>query len=138
MSAIFHSFPGLNATGVYRSAVSVESWSDMPITNVVVRNAVIEFSGGGTAEQAKQTVRGPGVDARPLPAWGFYARNVQQFTLEDIRLSVLRTDVRPVIAADHVQRLTLDNVRFPRVPEIREPVVMVDVGTLNLHDTALK
>ncbi|HTD86288.1 MAG TPA: glycosyl hydrolase family 28-related protein, partial [Candidatus Binatia bacterium] len=28
---------GLNATGVYRSALSVESWADEPITNVVLR-----------------------------------------------------------------------------------------------------
>jgi len=58
----------LNATGVYRSALSVESWSDSPITNVVIRNAQIEFTGGGQAEQANQPVKGPGVDARTLPA----------------------------------------------------------------------
>jgi len=36
---------GLIATGVYRSALSVESWGDAAITNVVVRNASIEFAG---------------------------------------------------------------------------------------------
>ena len=66
---------GLNATRVYRSAFSVESWSDAPVGNVVLRNANIEFSGGGQAEQGRQPVNGPGVDARPLPAWGEFLRS---------------------------------------------------------------
>src|SRR5262249_1341178 len=99
---------GLEATKVYRSAFSVESWADAPITNVVLRNAHIEFSGGGTAEQGKQTVKGPGVDARPLPAWGVYARNVERLTFQDVRFSVANDDARPVVLADGVSRLTLD------------------------------
>jgi hypothetical protein len=129
---------GLNATGVYSSALSVESWSDLPITNVVMRNCAIEFSGGGSAEQAKQVVNGPGVDARPLPAWGVYARNVEQLDLEDLRLSIARNDLRPVIMADHVQRLSLDNVRFPHLPGVPETLITTNVSELNLHDRQLK
>src|SRR6185503_5349084 len=102
---------GLNATGVYRSALSVESWASEPITNVVVRNAHIEYNGGGEASRATQPVRGPGVDARALPSWGLYARNVQSLTLEDVRFSLAKDDFRPVIHADRVDRLTLDNFR---------------------------
>jgi len=85
---------GLNATGVYRSALSVESWADAPITNVVFRDVNVEFAGGGTAEQARQPVNSPGVDARLLPAWGVYARNVEQLTFEDVRLSLALTPRR--------------------------------------------
>lgn len=123
---------GLHATGVYRSALSVESWSDIPITNVVVRNASIEFSGGGTSQQAQQTVKGPGVDARPLPAWGVYVRNVEKLALEDVRLEFARRDLRPVIMADRVQNLSLDNVRFPHLPEVTVPITTTNVATLIL------
>src|SRR5207302_6103504 len=88
---------GLNATGVYRAAISVESWAEAPITNVVFRNVSVEFDGGGKAELAKQPMKGPGVDARPLPAWGFYARNVERVTLEDMRFSFREEDKRPAI-----------------------------------------
>ncbi len=125
---------GLNATGVYRAALSVESWSEVPITNVVIRNASIEFTGGGTSEQARQPVKSPGVDARPLPAWGIYARNVAQLTLEDVRLSLAKDDLRPVLMADRVQALTLDNVRFTRVPGVTEPLVTTTVGKVNVRD----
>jgi hypothetical protein len=114
---------GLTATGVYRSALSVESWSDAPITNVVVRGASIEFSGGGKAEQGGEQVKGPRVDCRPLPAWGVYARNVERLTLEDVRLSLASDDLRPVLMADHVQRLDLDGLKFTHVPGVTQPVV---------------
>jgi hypothetical protein len=112
---------GLNATGVYRSALSVESWSDLPITNVVVRNAQIEFAGGGKAEQASAQVKGPGVDARSLPAWGFYIRNVERFVAEDVRLGLAADDLRPMLKAESVGLVRLDNVRFPRVAGVEEP-----------------
>lgn len=112
---------GLNATGVYRSALSVESWADEPITNVVVRSASIEFAGGGKAGQ--KPVQGPGVDVRALPAWGIYVRNVEHLTLEDVRLSVATDDSRPVLWADSVKRLTLDGFRYPQMPGVTEPIV---------------
>ena len=121
---------GLNATGVYRSAFSVESWADAPITNVVLRQATIEFAGGGTADQAKIVVKGPGVDARPLPAWGVYARNVEHLQLEDVRLSVRNEDLRPAIAADTVGTLTLDNVRLAPTESVPESITAVRVGRM--------
>ncbi|HEY5914662.1 MAG TPA: glycosyl hydrolase family 28-related protein [Verrucomicrobiae bacterium] len=126
---------GLNATEVYRSAFSVESWAELPITNVVVRNASIEFSGGGTSEQARLPVKGPGVDARSLPAWGFYARNVSGLTLEDVRFSLANNDLRPVIMGEQIGRLTLDNVRFPANVEVPEPLVTTNVAKLELRQT---
>src|SRR5438445_12107174 len=107
---------GLTATGVYRSALSIESWAAAPIKNVVIRNANVEFAGGGKASQAKQPVKGPGVDARPLPSWGVYARNVEQLTFEDVRLSLAREDFRPAVMTENVGRLNLENFKFTRVP----------------------
>ena len=121
---------GLDATGVYRSGFSAESWADEPITNVVVRNARIELTGGGKAWTASQTARGPGVDARPLPAWGLYARHVQSLTLEDVRFSLTADDARPVVHADLVERLALDNIKFPRVPGVTNFIVTTNVGKL--------
>jgi len=123
---------GLQATGIYRSAMSVESWADAPITNFVVRNATVEFNGGGKASQSKQPVKGPGVDARPLPAWGFYARNVERVSLEDVRFSLAHDDLRPVVSAENVGRLDLDNFRFPRSEHVPEPFATTNVGQLNL------
>ncbi|HOA61282.1 MAG: glycosyl hydrolase family 28-related protein [Verrucomicrobiota bacterium] len=123
---------GLTATGVYRSALSVESWADTPVTNVVLRNLSVEWAGGGTAAQAKQPVRGPGVDARPLPAWGIYARHVETLTVEDARLSLATPDLRPVIFAEKVGRLVLDHARFPRLDGVEQPVATDEVKSLTV------
>lgn len=103
----------LTATGVYRAAASIESWAETPIENVTMRDIILEFTGGATAEQAKMQVRSPGVDARPLPAWGMYVRNVKSLSLENVRLSVQKPDARPVIVADRVGLMQLDALKVP-------------------------
>ncbi len=118
---------GLNATGIYRAAFSAESWADTPITNVVLRNAHLEFTGDGPADLARQPVKSPGVDARPLPAWGVYARHVENLTLEDVQLSLAREDARPVLLAESVGRLVLDRVRWPATVSANPPVVLSNV-----------
>ena len=90
----------------------------------------MEFAGGGPVAQALQLVKGPGVDARPLPAWEIHARNVAQLTLEDVRLSVAPDDLRPVLHADQVKQLKLDGVKFTRVPGVNEPIITTNVESL--------
>jgi polygalacturonase len=117
----------LTATGVYRAAASFESYAESPITNVVFRNVSLEFTGGGTAEQAKAPVTPPGVDARPLPAWGIYARNVERLALEGVRLTCVTDDLRPAMAAADVQRIQFSDFRFTEVLAVKEPVVLTNV-----------
>ncbi len=128
---------GLTATGIYRAALSVESWAEMPITNVVLRNAHLAFTGGGTAEAARQPVKSPGVDARPLPAWGVYARHVEHLTLEDVRLSLEREDARPAVWAESVGRLVLDQVRYPAMDSPEGPLVLSNVTRVVSPDSRL-
>jgi hypothetical protein len=124
-----------SATGVYRAACSVESWAENPFKDVVFRDVDVEFEGGGTATDVSREVKAPGVDARPLPAWGFYARNVENLTLEDVRLTCRKPDLRPVMICDDVNQLTLDTFRFTRVADVNEPVVLNRVGAVRLENT---
>jgi polygalacturonase len=128
---------GLRATGVYRAAVSVESWAEAPFTNVVFRNMSIEFEGGSKPDASRLEVKTPGVDPRPLPAWGFYARNIQDLSLEDIRLAYAREDLRPVLIADRVDRLNLDGLRFPRTPPGSEPLFLTNVVAVQMRGLEL-
>ena len=103
----------LTATGVYRTACSAESWADTPIENMILRDVTVEYAGGGTREQAEMTVKAPGVDARPLPAWGFYGRNIRNLQLDDVRLRVQEEDARPVLIIKDVERLTFSDFDYP-------------------------
>ena len=61
-----------------------------------------------------------------MPAWGVYARNVERLTVEDVWLSVANEDQRPVILADAVRELRLDNVRYSRIAGVTNPIVTLN------------
>jgi hypothetical protein len=124
----------LTATGVYRSAASVESWCETACGRVVFRDAGIEYEGGGTTEQAKTSPRKPGVDVRPLPVWGFYAKNARHITLENVNLYCAKKDLRPVVFCEDVDRLVLDAVRFPQFSDAVGPVVLKNVKEVESRD----
>jgi polygalacturonase len=125
----------VKVTGAYYTASSVESWAEKPFGDVTFRDVSIEFTGGGKREQSKQPVRAPGDDVRPLPAWGFYLHNVKNVTFEQVRLSCAKEDLRPVLMADSVERLTLSGFTFPRVAGAEEPLALKDVKHVEPHET---
>jgi hypothetical protein len=124
----------VTATGVYRAASAIESWAETSFTNVVFRDVTVEYKGGGTLEDARRTVKSPGVDARPLPAWGFHARNVQNLQLDNVRLRFEKEDLRPVLICTGVDRLTLEDFKFPILPDAPEAMVLNDTRHVQLHN----
>ena len=117
----------VTATGVYRAAASVESWAEQPFENVAFRDVTISYNGGGERQKVREEVKSPGVDARGLPAWGFYARNVQDLMFDNVRLRYEKEDLRPVMICDRVDRLTLQDFSFPQPDQADEPIVLNDV-----------
>ena len=124
----------VSATGVYRAASSVESWAETGFANVAFRDVTIEYKGGGKLEDASRAIKSPGVDARPLPAWGFYARNVQNVQFDNVRLHFEKEDFRPVLICTGVDRLMLDDFKFPLMPEVPEAMVLNDTNNVQLYD----
>jgi len=79
-------------------------------------------------------VKSPGVDARPLPAWGFYARNVKNLSFENVRLSCAKEDLRPVVVCDGVERLTLDSFKFRRPAGAADLLILNNVGQVQVQE----
>jgi hypothetical protein len=115
----------LSASGVYRAAMSFESWTGEPIGRVDLRDVTIRYAGRSTAAmwsnpiEAARTllaatrpegVRPPGEDSRPLPAWGFYARHVRMLHLDNVQLSIEPADARPTMLLDDVDTLESDQI----------------------------
>ncbi|MGC8744591.1 MAG: glycoside hydrolase family 28 protein [Verrucomicrobiia bacterium] len=118
----------VSATEVYRAAASVESWAETPFTNVVFRDVTIEFSGGVTQAPKSLVVKSPGVDARPLPVWGFYGKNVEQLRFDNVRLRCEKTDYRPAILLENIGKLRIENFTFDRFPEVEKSVILTNVS----------
>ena len=127
----------LTATGVYRAAASVESWTDVLVGRVEFRDVSLEFAGGGTLPRAKAPLKPPGLDSRPLPAWGFYARNVRDLRLENVRLGCAKADLRHVMICDGADRLTLESLSYPKVRGAAEPLVLDHVKELHARDAGV-
>jgi polygalacturonase len=113
---------GLTATGVYRGAASVESWSETAVENVVFRDIDIEYAGGESHEAGERPAQAPSVDSRSLPAWGFYMRNVNDIRLHDMRLTYKNEDFRPVIHAENVTNLDMNTILFDQPKGIDNPI----------------
>ena len=118
----------LSATGVYQAAISAESWADSPIDRVVLRELSVEFTGGGKAEQASRPVKSPGMEARPLPSWGIYARQVGELVLDGVRLRLASPDARPAVMCENVDRLITDDLRHSPRSGGGEPMALKNVG----------
>jgi polygalacturonase len=122
----------VSATGIYRAAASVESWAETSFTNVVFRDLTLAFAGGGKTDPAKTTVNAPGVDARSLPVWGFYARKVNSLTLDHVCLRLDQDDSRPVLLAEQVYDLNLDRFEFPTNSAVSQPLVFTNVANVTV------
>jgi len=118
----------VTATGVYRAASSIESWAQTPFRNVIFRDVTIEYKGGGSLEQSRMKVKSPGVDARPLPAWGIYVRNVDNLDLDNVRLRCEKEDKRPVLICEGVERLRLTDFKYTQPTADIEAMVLNDVN----------
>lgn len=126
----------LNASGVYRAACSVESWTDDPIERFVLRDASIEYEGGGKRSEADSPLPKPGRDARRLPTWGFFGRNINQLVLENVRLSTANDDFRHAMIFSGVGQLAVNSVRLTVAgDEAAEPFVLDNVQDHTVADT---
>ncbi|MDP8242482.1 MAG: glycosyl hydrolase family 28 protein [Candidatus Hinthialibacter antarcticus] len=125
----------VDATGVYRSACTVESWAETPFKNVTFRDVSVRYL-GGESKATMKTVKSPGVDARPLPAWGFYARNVEALRLENISLKFEEDDVRPVMMMENVNGLDIESLSASRSPHAKKTAIFNDVKAIQVDAAA--
>lgn len=125
----------VNATGVYRAAASVESWAETPFTNVVFRDVTIEYEGGGIYDPARLSVKSPGVDARPLPVWGFYGRNVENLTFDNVRLRCAKTDSRPVFMFENIGKLKTYQLVYDRFESAPKEIIATNVVEVITSDS---
>jgi Pectate lyase superfamily protein len=118
----------LTATGAYRAAASVESWADEAIEHVSLSDVSMTFVAGSREAQVAEGASKPGVDVRSLPAWGLYARNVNNLELDNVRLRVDGDDRRPAFLAEGVRSLDVDRLELPS--RATQPLLFRDVQSV--------
>jgi hypothetical protein len=70
----------------------------------------VTYGGGGTAEEAQREVpqvAGEYFEIGTPPAYGLYARNVRNLSLNNVRFEVENPDLRPAAVLDHVSDVAI-------------------------------
>lgn len=113
-----------------------------PVEDLALSNVFIDYAGGGTAEQAANVVPPdePYFYPEPSrfgvrPAWGLFARDVKNLTLDRVEMRVAQADARPAIWLEKVEGATLGRVTFPGGGD-RHGVRKIDVTGLTWADEA--
>ncbi len=107
------------ASGTASIGCSITGVPGHPVENVTLRDINLGFEGGGTAEQADQTV--PEKEAHypestmfgTLPAYGFYCRHVRGLRFENVRLRTTKPDRRHALVCEDVADLVIDGLDAP-------------------------
>jgi polygalacturonase len=101
----------VQATGANKVGCSITGLPGHPIENITLHHIRIEFTGGGTREDAESQVP-ENPDKYPeyamfgvLPAYGLYCRHVRNITLDQLETRLASPDQRPVLVTDDVEGL---------------------------------
>jgi len=96
------------------SAITLSAVGGSIVENISFDNIHLTFGGGGTAEDAARRdlpkIAGEYFMLGPIPAYGFYARNVRALTLNNIRLQFARPDLRPALILDNVEDVAINSL----------------------------
>jgi hypothetical protein len=100
--------------GEKHSCITLSAVDGATIERVSFENIHLTFGGGGTAEEAARRdlpeIAGEYFMLGPMPAYGFYARNVNAITLSNVRLETASPDLRPAIILDHADDVTISGL----------------------------
>lgn len=129
-------FSQIQGTRISRLGNSLTGVPGQLIENIVLRDIHLEFTGGGTVEDAQRSVPEnvtgyPGVQLfGTLPAYGFYVRHAKNVVLENIRLDFETDDHRPAVVGDDVEGLTISGLHARTLPGI-DPVRIIEATSVD-------
>ena len=93
--------------GEKHSCIVLNCVDGATMEKISFENIHLTFGGGGTSEDAARRelpeIAGEYFMLGPMPAYGFYARNSQALTLNNLRFETATADLRPAVILDHVK-----------------------------------
>ncbi|MDD2763523.1 MAG: glycosyl hydrolase family 28-related protein [Opitutaceae bacterium] len=113
------------------------------IEDVTLSNILIQFQGGGTAEQAARVVPELERDYPEagnfgiLPAYGLFARHVRGLSVRDVRFELLQDDRRPAVILDDVTGADFDHFQAPSATGVSALVLKNVTGLDVRHSPGL-
>lgn len=103
----------LKASGITRNPCSVEAWTaGSSFTNLKLSNIDLSWELNDDANPTEATIARPRTEARSLPFWGIYFRNVNTMQLDSVFLTVNRNQAGKVFGFTEVKNAVFKDVRY--------------------------
>lgn len=129
----------ITATGIYRNACSIEAWPvDSKFENVKFKDVSITYCIDNEQLLKVSDFSRPRTESRPLPYWGFYARNVKNIVFDNVTLNYVGNEIRPVMGFDEVDNVTLNNLRYKNVDGVKPFKYSEKTRLMNTNTTIFK
>jgi len=123
-------FPSAARPGEGHSCITLNCVGDAILENISFTDIHLTFGGGGTAEDAARrdlpAVAGEYFMLGPMPAYGFYARNVRGITLQNVRFQVSSPDLRPAVIFDQVEDAAINGLSVQGNQQAESVVRFID------------
>src|SRR5438874_1393570 len=116
--------------GELQSCITLNCVGDAILENISFDDIHLTFGGGGTAEHAARRdlpkIAGEYFALGPMPAYGFYARNARGITLNNVRLQLAASDLRPAMILDHVEDMAINGLSVQGDARAESVLRMID------------
>lgn len=100
------------------------------LENISFQDVHVTYEGGGTKEDAAvrdvPKMAGEYFELGVLPAYGMYARNVRNLTLNNVRFEVSNPDLRPAVVFDHVTDAAVNGLSAQGNPQAESLLRFID------------
>jgi polygalacturonase len=101
-----------------------------PVEDVTLDDLLVEFAGGGTAQQAARQV--PEMEREypepesfgPTPSWGFYARHGKNLVVHHVELRTKAPDGRPSVELEDVSGAQFEHLTAPPTDGLKTFVLL--------------
>jgi glycosyl hydrolase family 28 len=115
--------------GETRQCIVLNAIGDAVLEGIEFHDVRLTYGGGGTAEEAGREVpqvAGEYFEIGTPPAYGLFARNIRNLTLDDVRFEVEKPDLRPAIVLDHASDVSLTGLAAQGNAQAKSVVRMID------------
>lgn len=133
-------FPQGYRPGETRQCIVLNALGDRFLEGISFSDIQMTYGGGGTAEEAGREVpqvAGEYFEIGTPPAYGLYARNVRGLSLNNVRLEVENSDLRPAVVLDHVTDAAIGGLSAQGNPQAKSLLQFVETQDVMLTSPRL-
>ena len=131
----------ITATACSNLPCAISAVPGFYIENVILRDIIINYNGGGTLADAQRKVPEKERDypenrmfGWTLPAYGFYIRHAKNITIDNMRFNLLHSDARPALWLEDVHHLKITGLEAGQSAGNAELIKRINTSGISISE----